>query len=166
MHEGTVADFAFSTKHYFTTNELFDLLEGYDLTINWMPIYMGELDRFSEGWWGSDNSISVGPWGLTHGSEFRSDYHEGFRANPARENIEVIERLMINNMKQIYKEDQKLTEAIFNTKHFEERIQFIEENGFLVYGAVVTGPTKELLRLKELEEIQGVQLGEITFWNW
>lgn len=39
-------------------------------------------------------------------------------------------------------------------------------NGFMVYGAVVTGPTKELLRLQELEEIQGVQLGEITFWNW
>jgi len=57
-------------------------------------------------------------------------------------------------------------EKLFNTSYFEERIQFLEENGFMVYGAVITGPTKELLKLKEIDEIDGVQLGEIQFWSW
>jgi hypothetical protein len=31
---------------------------------------------------------------------------------------------------------------------------------------VVTGPTKELLQLKELEAIHSPALGEIRLWNW
>ena len=42
----------------------------------------------------------------------------------------------------------------------------IQDEGFTAYGAVVTGPVKELLKLKELETIQGVQLGEVELWNW
>lgn len=166
IHEGTVADLAFSTKKYMSQEELFLLLDDYDVDVVWMPVYMGELDIFSEGWWGSENSISVYPWGLTNGRDFDSDYQNRSKMYPSKENIEAIERLMIDNMKRLYNDDPKLTEAIFRTRHFQERIEYLEQNGFKVYGAVVTGPTKELLRLQELEEIQGVQLGEISFWNW
>ncbi|WP_084221770.1 MULTISPECIES: anti sigma factor C-terminal domain-containing protein [Mesobacillus] len=38
--------------------------------------------------------------------------------------------------------------------------------GFQVYGAVVTGPVKELLKLKENRQIQGANLGDMTYWNW
>lgn len=166
VHEGTVADLAFSTKTYFTPEDIFLLLADYDIDINWMPVYMGELDEFSEGWLGGNNSVSVGPWGLTHASEYNNDYRMDSRAFLAKENLERNKQLMLTNMKRIYNDDPKLAKAIFSTRFFEERIQFLEENGFIVYGAVVTGPTKELLKLKELEEIQGVQIGEITFWNW
>ena len=166
IHEGTVADLAFSTKKYMSQKELFLLLDDYDVDVVWMPIYMGELDIFSEGWWGGSNSVSVYPWGLTNGREFDSDYRNRSKMYPGQDNIEMIEQLMLANMKRLYNDDPKLAEAIFRTRHFEERLQYLEENGFKVYGAVVTGPTKELLRLQGLEEIQGVQLGKISFWNW
>jgi hypothetical protein len=165
VHEGTVADLAFSTKQFYTAEEIFLLLDDYDLDISWMPLYMGELDVFTEGWWGGSNSVAVDAWGLTHGREYESDFRSYSTTYPSRENIERNQRLMLANMKRIYNDDQKLAKALLGM-HLNERIQFLEENGFMVYGAVVTGPTKELLRLQQLEEIQGVQLGEITFWNW
>lgn len=47
-----------------------------------------------------------------------------------------------------------------------ERIEFVKENGVKVYGAVITGPTKELLKLKDLPEITFASLGEVELWNW
>ena len=32
--------------------------------------------------------------------------------------------------------------------------------------AVVTGPVKELLKLKDASFVQGEQLGEVELWNW
>ena len=43
-----------------------------------------------------------------------------------------------------------------------ERLDYVRENGLKVYGAVITGPTKELLRLKEVKEIKYPVLGETT----
>ncbi len=47
-----------------------------------------------------------------------------------------------------------------------ERYDYVQENGLRVYGVVVTGPTRELLKLKELETIHSPALGEIRLWNW
>ncbi|WP_391203762.1 anti sigma factor C-terminal domain-containing protein [Psychrobacillus sp. L4] len=55
---------------------------------------------------------------------------------------------------------------MLDTSHLQERYDYLNEEGFQAYGAVVTGPVKELLKLKELKEVRSVQLGEITYWNW
>ncbi len=47
-----------------------------------------------------------------------------------------------------------------------ERISYLKENGVNIYGAVVTGPTKEILKLKEEEWINWMRLGEVALWNW
>ena len=167
VHEGTVADLAFSTKEYSSPEEIFALLDDYDIDVNWMALYMGELKTFSTGWQGSSDSISpFNPWGLTHGRSFNEDYMLTSTYYLAPENVEEVQGRMLTNMKRLYENDPSFADAIFGNPHFEERIGFLETEGFKVYGAVVTGPTKELLRLKELDEIHGEQLGKITFWNW
>ncbi|WP_268895059.1 anti sigma factor C-terminal domain-containing protein [Paenibacillus sp. USDA918EY] len=35
-----------------------------------------------------------------------------------------------------------------------------------MYGAVVTGPTKEILKLKEDPEVSAIRIGEVALWNW
>lgn len=182
VHEGTVADLAFSTRSYLTPEEMFELLEPFDLKINWMALYMGELKTFDEGWVGSssgdtkDNydytyhdvydSISIYPWGLTHGSHYDEDYFRSSVYSLSYKHLEEIQQRMLDNMTRLYQDDPKLAEAMFHTRHFKERLEFLQECGFVVYGAVVTGPTKELLRLQELDEIHGIHLGSITYWNW
>lgn len=166
IHQGTVADLAFSTKEFLSPEEIFTLLTNYDLEVKWMPIYMGEFKLFTENWYGNSESIAVDSWGLTEGKQYDDNYQLISNLFLARNNVEENQKLMIENMKKVYQDDPKLAEKVFNTSHFEERIQFLEDNGFMVYGAVVTGPSKELLKLKELNEIGGVQLGKVQLWNW
>ncbi|MBB5172014.1 anti-sigma factor [Texcoconibacillus texcoconensis] len=166
VHEGTVADLAFSTDEFLSPEDMFVLLEDYDLDVTWMPLYMGELDTFSEGWSGGSNEMTVEPWGLTHGREYDSDYRISSSIDLNEDYVQENQDMILENMNRLYDEDKKLAEAVFQTQHFKERIDYLEENGFNVYGAVVTGPTKELLKLQEVEDIRGAQLGEVTYWNW
>lgn len=46
-----------------------------------------------------------------------------------------------------------------------ERIKDLEENGVKIYGMTVTGPTKEILKLKEEDWIAGMKVGEVALWN-
>ncbi|MCW3491650.1 anti-sigma factor [Dethiobacter alkaliphilus] len=167
VHEGTVADLAISTTAYMSPEDLIQLLEDLDIAISWMALYMGEFENFPVSWTGSGNSVSlINPWGLTHGSTYDDEYFRAIRVTRlSSHNIDEIKQMMLDNMRRLYQDDPKLAEAMFGP-NFKERLLFLEEEGFVVYGAVVTGPTKELLRLRELEEIQGVHLGEVQLWNW
>ncbi|MEQ8175689.1 MAG: anti-sigma factor [Syntrophomonadaceae bacterium] len=48
----------------------------------------------------------------------------------------------------------------------KERIEYLNKNGVGIYGVVVTGPTKEILKLRNEAWIKGLNLGEVRFWNW
>ncbi|WP_456276389.1 anti-sigma factor [Bacillus sp. AK128] len=48
----------------------------------------------------------------------------------------------------------------------DERINFLEENGLKSYGGVITGPTKEILKLKSNQDIRNINMGEVRLWNW
>ncbi|MDR6226175.1 anti-sigma factor [Desmospora profundinema] len=54
----------------------------------------------------------------------------------------------------------------FPTVRWEERFRYVEQNGVQIYGAVITGPTKEVLKLKEEKWVKGVHVGEVRLWNW
>jgi len=48
----------------------------------------------------------------------------------------------------------------------QERIDYLNQNGIGIYGAVVTDPSKEILKLRNEAWIKGFNLGEVRFWNW
>ncbi len=48
----------------------------------------------------------------------------------------------------------------------EERYRYLQEKGVRLYGAVLTGPTKELLKLKDEKSITAAFVGQIDWWNW
>ncbi|GED34750.1 anti-sigma factor [Brevibacillus centrosporus] len=48
----------------------------------------------------------------------------------------------------------------------EERYAYLKEKGVRIYGAVVTGPTKELLKLEAEKAITAAFLGKVDWWNW
>ena len=47
-----------------------------------------------------------------------------------------------------------------------ERYDYVKENGIEVYGVVVTGPTRELFKLSELETVHSPGIGDVELWNW
>lgn len=46
------------------------------------------------------------------------------------------------------------------------RINYIEKNGLHSYGGVITGPTKEILKLRDNGTIRTISIGEVRLWNW
>lgn len=169
VHEGNVANLAFSLDDYYTPKEIVQLMENYDIDILWMPIYMGELQSFREGGWGggTDTMALSSPWGLAGAREMDKDYRGGSLYPLLNEGeIEESERAMLKNMDEMLATNKRLAEVLLSTEHLQERADYLREEGFQAYGAVVTGPVKELLKLQEVEGIRSIQLGEIKHWNW
>ncbi|QKY68524.1 anti-sigma factor [Lentibacillus sp. CBA3610] len=60
----------------------------------------------------------------------------------------------------------KADQLSFGDLHLEDRIDYLENNGILHYGAVITGPTKEILKLQDESSVEGLKVDEVEFWNW
>ncbi|WP_052144721.1 anti sigma factor C-terminal domain-containing protein [Halalkalibacter okhensis] len=169
VHEGKVADFAFSTDDYRSPEEMLDLLAEYDLDVIWMPLYMGEMQKFSEwGWSSGGNSIALAQqWGLSGARITEDDFMSGSLVHVLdQQSVEESKLAMLDNMKQMLEENKRLAEQLLVTNHLQERYDYLYHEGFQVYGAVVTGPVRELLRLQEVNGFRSFQLGEMTDWNW
>ena len=177
LHEGNVANLAFSMNDYYSPQEITEYLSSYRITVLWMPLYMGELQKFTEGGWegwggwngqgsGDNTMLSQSPWGLSGARLVDEDFMGGSLINELdEESIEESQNAMIQNMQMMLKTKKNVAEKLLGTEYLQERVDYLNDEGFQAYGAVVTGPVKELLKLQELEEIHGVQLGEIKHWN-
>lgn len=170
VNEGTVGELAFSTSKFMTAEELIELLEPYDVDILWAPLYTGEFKEFEpSAWGGGGESISINrPFGLTGGRDISDDYlSEGKMTILTKEWIKDSQDMMLTNMQYLLEEESKrYYESFLGLDFLQERYNYLKENGFTVYGAVVTGPVKELLKLKDVSEIRGEMLGELDYWNW
>ena len=146
-----------------------ELLKDYELDILWMPLYTGEfLDNRSVSWSGGSSSIMLFDIiGLSGGKEHGANFDSFSRIGTlTASNIEESKRMMLKNMEELLAMNKSYYERLLGLSALQEQYAYIQEEGFTAYGAVVTGPVKELLKLKELETIQGVQLGEVELWNW
>ncbi|MFF2089469.1 anti-sigma factor [Paenibacillus sp. NPDC058174] len=45
-------------------------------------------------------------------------------------------------------------------------IDYVDKHGVKLYGVVITGPVKELLKLREESWIRDLRVGEVQLWNW
>ena len=50
--------------------------------------------------------------------------------------------------------------------NLDKRYQYVKDNGVKVYGIVITGPSKELLKLQNSPHVRYATLGDIEIWNW
>ncbi|WP_405157089.1 anti sigma factor C-terminal domain-containing protein [Paenibacillus sp. FSL K6-0108] len=48
----------------------------------------------------------------------------------------------------------------------KRRFAYLKKNGVQVYGAVVTGPIRELEKLTKIPEFQHFYLNRVEIWNW
>lgn len=50
--------------------------------------------------------------------------------------------------------------------NLNKRYKYVKDNGVKVYGIVITGPSKELLKLQNSPHVRYATLGDIEVWNW
>lgn len=166
VDKGTVADMSFSTTRYLSPEDLIKLLKPYDLHILWMPLYTGELKNFDPGYAGSSDTLSVPNFGLAggRGKDRSGQWKDTYLRE---ENLKQSEGSMLKNMKNLLKNESKTYyESFLGLYYLPERYDYLQKYGFQAYGAVVTGPVKELLKLKNVKEIRDPHLGDLEFWNW
>lgn len=190
MPDGTVAEMAISFTDTYTIANVRELLGDYDLDITWYAVSTG-LENESEnnrdpehqepltafrGAWGipsesrqmlrSLGDITLTETVITHSETSGSSVTTttGFRIDSP-----LLERYFLESLT-FLKDNEDLTKKVWrgstDTLRISERHEYIIQNGINVYGVVITGPVKELLRLEDAPFITAPALGEIRLWNW
>jgi hypothetical protein len=178
LPEGTVSELYITFTNYMSTDKFLKKMEGKEMMPVWMAADTGrENERES-------NPVGPSePFGFPYmGYNFRSDFKtvsreekkEGYSEETAEtESIESYgdgEKREAEFLKALHliEEYQGRTEHLhWQTKEeLKTKVDYIEENGVRLYGAVVTGPSKELLKLKEEDWVGSAKIGEKRLWNW
>lgn len=171
LPEGTVAQLAISLDHPMTHDEYFNLIKKYDVMTVWLAIDTGIEKELSARNQVLGNGLVFGyaPNALNYGEN-------GSAAFTIQANGEGERRAQTYmNELQYLIAHPKWTNTLLSSIQvdpqvrgvtLEQRYAFLQKNGVKIYGAVLTGPTKELLKLQEEKEINSPFVGAIDWWNW
>ncbi|TLS37144.1 anti-sigma factor [Pseudalkalibacillus caeni] len=158
LPEGTVSEVYFSLTDTYKPEEVKDLFNDFDIMLLWYAVDTG-LDGQMKDPSGDNEGVYLPPIGYPAGMQ--SSPNDPFSKDESNE------KQFLQELKFIQQHEELATDvARAKTLALEERIDYLDKNGIAVYGIVATGPSKELLKLRELEEIRGCRIGSIDFWNW
>lgn len=164
LPEGTVAELSLSLTGTFSIDEVKKLFADYDVDITWYAVSTGiegnpycpdrqaPLSAF-HGVWG----VPELPRHMLRSNSTISDEHS------------VHETYLLESMEFLIQNEaiaRKVYRGSSENLQLATRYDYIKTHGIEVYGVVVTGPTKELLKLKDLDLVHLPGLGEVRLWNW
>ncbi|CAM4003475.1 anti-sigma factor [Bacillus paranthracis] len=162
IHEGTVAEVAISFDKPYTLQELASILystfEAQEMppTPIWYALDTGQ-ERIDE-----EDFILHG--GEVIGFSEHINLPDNEAKRPKTKEDEVIEMMRILSE---HKETvSKTTQTSEKELNLDKRYEYVKDNGVKVYGIVITGPSKELLKLQNSPHVRYATLGDIEVWNW
>ncbi|ETT65274.1 hypothetical protein C173_19641 [Paenibacillus sp. FSL R7-277] len=177
LSEGTVAEAYLSLGHLYTTDELLKQLEPLNLQPVWFGADAGPSTR--------ENDAIVHPLGfpyypIWHKDDMKrsevtkektgwfssvSSYSSVSPSVEAYGSGELRDANFIKTLK-LLQQHQTLAGRAVYIEQLDTSVAYLEQNGVKLYGAVVTGPVKELLKLREASWVSHLQVGEVRLWNW
>lgn len=166
IEDGNVADLSFSINALMSPEKLMKMLGNYDVVVTGMPVYAGELKDFDiahsvgggidyyvpyltlrpMSQFSENNRLSM--WQLYFMSEDKD--HMSQHVDYMMSDLE----WMNNNIKYSFLDIDK------------QRLAYLRTHGVQVYGAILTGPVRELQKLKQHPEFHYFRLSRIEVWNW
>lgn len=162
IHEGTVAEVAISFDKVYTLQEVKSILYSTFEAQEMPPIPV---------WYALDTGqerINEENFLLHSGEIIGFREHINLPADETKklhtkedEVIEMMRILSIN--KETVSKTTWIPEKVLN---LDKRYQYVKDNGVKVYGMVITGPSKELLKLQNSPHVRYATLGDIEIWNW
>lgn len=185
VKESTVAEVALSLDKKYPLNEIERLFSGYDLDVVWLAVDTGKgggdypyLSQF-HGIWGMpqwpQSDILHGIWNKEPDYEtvekrglfgkIVSGGYSHVRTGPSEESFKQAIAFLKDNQSwaKSYPHgfwDRKFIEEL---EHVES---YVNEHGVNIFGVVVTGPSEEILKLKDHPAVTYATVGEIDWWNW
>ncbi|MBS4196080.1 anti-sigma factor [Bacillus sp. FJAT-49870] len=182
LPEGTVVSAYVSFNKMESTDEVFHLLGEKDLDISWFAVDTGDNDEESS----MDGGVIFDPIGfpstpIWHEDDMELDSREekkGFlfgkiimegHSSPSYQegDSEMLHKQFLKTLRFLEK-NEKMANKLYQGRKLdlENKLHYLEKNGIKHYGVVVTGPTKEILKLKNEKEISTIEVDEVGFWNW
>lgn len=178
LPEGTVAEAYISFDKFYETDEILKKFEYKEVKLLWFAVDTGIDDEDlgiykpigfpSHPIWHHDDMILESR--EEQKGKFLSKSVSESWSSPSIEEYGSADIRNANFIKtlELLKEYESIAEKAvpFPRLDLERRLDYIYNNGVKIYGMVITGPSKEILKLKEEEWIRGVKLGEVRLWNW
>ena len=78
----------------------------------------------------------------------------------------ILQKQFMKTLSFLEQHERKANQFVFEELELAKRMDYLNNNGFYHYGAVITGPTKEILQLQNEEWIAELEIDEVSFWNW
>lgn len=162
LPEGTVSELAISLDSAYPLEEIYSMFQPYDMDIVWYAFDTGlehagaRRGDYLSGWTGE-------LWGMSDGLMLRYANEGTVKVlgdAPTRE------QAFLRGLQELQEHESWVRKMIYADPKLQERIDYVSQQGAKSYGLVVTGPTKELLKLRDHEHVTRPALGETDWWNW
>lgn len=163
IEDGFVSEMSFTLNKAMPPQQLAELLSDYDLWITGMAMYSGELQDVKVSHYSTSGDSVYAPH-LTLRPFF--SYSEDGLGRTESWNItkDDMDRVIDQMMKDL---EWLTTYVNYNGIHEDQqRLAYMKKHGIQVYGAVVTGPVRELEKLKDVSSLSNFGLGQIEVWDW
>ncbi|MFC7678778.1 anti sigma factor C-terminal domain-containing protein [Paenibacillus sp. GCM10028914] len=172
LPEGTVAEAYLSFDQYFTTDEILKQFEGKNLEPVWFAVDAGQQESYDpigfpyDLMWHHDD-LTITNYKEEKSGWFGKTVMQGgtYPAVEAYGSGELRNENFIKTLRLI-QDYPSIARKVAPFVDFDQITEYVEANGVKIYGAVVTGPTKELLRLKQESWVKGIQVSDARLWNW
>ncbi|WMT43253.1 anti-sigma factor C-terminal domain-containing protein [Paenibacillus sp. D2_2] len=179
MPEGTVAEAYVSYNRLYKTDEFLQQFRDKQLEPLWFAVDNGvhgdghgndgvilnPIGFPSMPLWHPDDGkvtkhkVSKGFWGSESSSITAYPAIEEYGSGQLRDENFIKTLRLLNQHKSI-------ADRIVYGFDIQKSLAYVERNGVNIYGAVVTGPTKEILKLKNDPAVSSIRVGKVTLWNW
>ncbi len=178
LPEGTVAEAYLSFNRFFSTNEVLKKFQDKNMEPVWFAVDTGFDDAEKpfasiigfpyQPIWHPDDMVVTNRTYEKKGLFTRVISESG--ASPTVEaygSADIREENFTKTLNLLQKYEKMANLVVQGGQlRLTERINYINKNGMRIYGIVVTGPTKEILKLKRENWITTVHVGEVRLWNW
>ncbi|MDH6671531.1 hypothetical protein M2277_002181 [Paenibacillus sp. LBL] len=180
LPEGTVAEAYVSFNRFFTTDELLKQFENRNMEAVWFAVDNGPDTRF-----GGEDEVISNPIGFpaypvwhhddltvtSYEEEKRGWFGKVVSSGGHYPSVETYGDGELRNEHfkkslRLLQEYELIAERVAPFVDVDASLAYVEQNGVHLYGAVVTGPVKELLTLREVSWVRDLRVGEVQLWNW
>ncbi|MGD6879985.1 anti-sigma factor C-terminal domain-containing protein [Bacillus infantis] len=181
LPEGTVSELYITFTDYMSTNEFLKKMEDKEMMPVWMAADTGRENERESNPIGPSEPFGFPYMGYGFRSDFKTVSKEEKKGLLGGYSTETSETESMKSYGDGEKREAEFLKALHlieeyrgRTEHLhwqskeelKAKIDYVEKNGVRLYGAVVTGPSKELLKLKEEDWVGSAKIGEKRLWNW
>lgn len=173
LPEGTVAEVYVSYNQLYKTDEFLQQFRDKQLEPLWFAVDNGVHGSGQD----NDDGVIINPIGFTSLPLWHSDDGKVTKQETSGSSVTkypAIEQYGSGQLRdenfiktlRLLEEHKSIAKRVVYGVNITKSLAYVETNGVNIYGAVVTGPTKEFLKLKDDPAVSSIRVGKVTLWNW